>query len=365
MIARFFHGWERRLADTSRADRIVRPFEWGLDWIDADAAENSGAADDDVAPALSERARARVEGWVEGIMRDTDAFFTPEPTSDYEFNPISGRTRIPSGSNASAGTLTFPSALVTPHPSNNIVHAQWFPAERSTGHRRAVVVLPQWNSDSQGHVGLCRLLARAGVGALRISLPYHDERMPLELTRADYIVSANVARTLQICRQAVLDVRRALWWLRDQGFDRLGLLGTSLGSCLAMLTACHEPLVGSQALNHVSPFFADVVWRGLSTEHVRTGMDGHISLEQLRNLWRPISPWSYLDRARGKRTLLVYARYDLTFPVDLSRKLVDEFARRNIRVDVATLPCGHYSTGEAPFRYLDAYYLIRFLRSVL
>ena len=36
-------------------------------------------------------------------------------------------------------------------------------------------------------------------------------------------------------------------------------------------------------------------------------------------MWRPISPQSYLDRMRDTQTLLVYARYDLTFPVDLSR----------------------------------------------
>ncbi len=52
-----------------------------------------------------------------------------------------------------------------------------------------------------------------------------------------------------------MDVRRALWWLRDQGYERLGLLGTSLGSCLSLLTTCHEPLVRAQALNHVSPYF--------------------------------------------------------------------------------------------------------------
>jgi hypothetical protein len=128
-----------------------------------------------------------------------------------------------------------------------------------------------------------------------------------------------------------------------------------------MLTASHEPLVRAQALNHVSPFFADVVWRGVSTAHVREGLDGNIDLETLRELWRPISPWSYLERARGKNTLLVYAKFDLTFPVDLSVKLVDEFRRRGVNPDVAVLPCGHYSTGEAPFKFLDAYYLARFL----
>jgi dienelactone hydrolase len=288
-------------------------------------------------------------------MRDTYAFFTPAPTGDYTF------IAAPSdrASTGEGGTLRFPSALDTPHPENNIVHARFFPAADK---RRAVVVMPQWNSDAAGHIGLSQLLARVGISALRLSKPYHDLRMPPELTRADYIVSANIVRTLQVCRQAVLDARRALWWLRDQGYERLGLLGTSLGSCLSMLTAAHEPLVRAQALNHVSPFFADVVWRGVSTSHVRAGLDGHITLETLRELWRPISPWSYLDRASGKKTLLVYAKYDLTFPVDLSLLLIDEFRRRGIATEVAVLPCGHYSTGEAPFKFLDAYYLARFLR---
>ena len=205
------------------------------------------------------------------------------------------------------------------------------------------------------------------MSALRLSLPYHDQRMPPELHRADYIVSANVARTVQICRQAVLDARRAIAWLVSQGHDRIGILGTSLGSCLAMLTTAHEPLIRAQALNHVSPWFADVVWQGLSTRHVREGLEGNIDLDRLRDLWRPISPWAHLDRASRMqtKTLLVYARYDLTFPVELSERLVREYARRNIPHEVAVLPCGHYSTGMAPFKFLDAYLLTRFLRRSL
>jgi dienelactone hydrolase len=333
MIERFFHRWEQRLADVSRQERVVREFDWGLDWLpDGDWLRFDTPLE-------------IIRAWVDAIMADTDAFFTPDPTDDYEFTPATG-------------TLTFPSALATPHPENNRVQARFFPAQDK---RRAIVVMPQWNSDAGGHIGLSQLFARLGISALRLSKPYHDVRMPPELTRADYIVSANVVRTVQVCRQAVLDARRALWWLHGQGYQRLGLLGTSLGSCLSMLTASHEPLVRAQALNHVSPFFADVVWRGVSTAHVREGLDGNIDLETLRELWRPISPWSYLERARGKKTLLVYAKFDLTFPVDLSVKLVDEFRRRGVNPDVAVLPCGHYSTGEAPFKFLDAYYLARFL----
>jgi dienelactone hydrolase len=308
-----------------------------------------------------------VADWVNEVMQDTSAFFDLPPTSEYEFTEAAPSVR----KQGEAGTLRFPSAVVTPHPQNNVVVCRWFPAAGEpppgtrTGRGRAVIVMSQWNADSEGHVGLARLLARFGVSALRLSLPYHDARMPPELTRADYIVSSNVVRTVQVCRQAVLDARRAVGWLTAQGFDRIGILGTSLGSCLAMLTSAHEPCIRAQALNHVSPWFADVVWRGLSTRHVRAGLDGHIDLDRLRALWRPISPFEYLERVRDKKTLLVYARYDLTFPVDLSELLVREFRVRQLPHEVFALRCGHYSTGATPFKYVDGYVLTKFLRQNL
>ena len=348
MLSLFFHAWERRLAAATK-DRLVRPFEWGADWLTVDAHPE--------APDLA------VDRWVDEVMRDTPAFFHTPPTSEYDFTAAQPDAQR----KGEAGTLRFPSALVTPHAVNNTVIGRWFPAASDIqpvyrkGRGRAVVVLPQWNSDAEGHIGLSRLLARFGISALRLSLPYHDARMPPELTRADYIVSSNIARTVQVCRQAVLDTRRAVAWLDSLGYERIGILGTSLGSCLAMLTSAHEPRIKAQALNHVSPYFADVVWRGLSTRHVREGLNGHVDLERLRRLWRPISPFSYLERVRQTETLLVYAAYDLTFPVDLSRLLIDEFRRLGLPHETAMLPCGHYSTGSVPFKFIDGYLLTRFL----
>jgi dienelactone hydrolase len=345
MLQALFYSWERWLAERT-TDRIVRPFEWGLDWIPP----NGWAPGQPPSTVLTE--------WVSEIMRDTDGFYTPEPTSAYRLSE-----------EADGQFLTFPSAVATPHPSNNVVSCRFVPARQ--GKRRpkaAVVVLPQWNADAGGHVGLCRLLAMNGMSALRLSMPYHDRRMPPELHRADYIVSSNIARTLQVCRQAVLDARRAIWWLANEGYERIGMLGTSLGSCLSLLTTAHEPLVRAQALNHISPHFADVVWRGLSTRHVREGLDGHIDLDLLRTLWRPISPQWFLDRLQDRsalKTLLVYARYDLSFPVDLSEQLVGQFRSKAVPHELAVLPCGHYSTGKAPFKFLDGWILTRFLRSTL
>jgi Alpha/beta hydrolase domain containing 18 len=344
MLQAIFHAWERRLASVTK-DRVVRPFDWGLDWIPQNGHNPNAAATD------------LISDWVSSVMADSDSFFTPEPTTDYTLRPAQD-----------GDVLTFPSALVTPHPSNNTVYSRFFPArvrDAKTGRRAAVLVLPQWNADPGGHIGLSRLLAWNGVSALRLSLPYHDQRMPPELHRADYIVSANVVRTLQVCRQAVLDARRAIAWLASQGYDRIGILGTSLGSCLSLLTTAHEPLIRAQALNHISPYFADVVWRGLSTRHVRAGLDGHIELDLLRALWKPISPRWYLERLRDRKTLLVYARYDLTFPVDLSEDLVREFRDLGVPHEVAVLRCGHYTTGKAPFKYVDGWVLTRFLKRAL
>jgi hypothetical protein len=358
MLQAFFHAWERRLASVTK-DRVVRPFEWGLEWVP----QNGHRAD----------AAANIVGdWIAHVMADTDAFFTPAPTDEYTL-----------AKGSEGDLLTFPSAFDTPHRENNVVYARYFSARgvngasdaargvsRANRHdaergRAAVLVLPQWNADPGGHVGLCRLLAWNGISALRLTLPYHDQRMPPDLHRADYIVSANVARTVQVCRQAVLDARRAIAWLAAQGYDRIGILGTSLGSCLALLTTAHEPLIRAQALNHISPYFADVVWRGLSTQHVREGLDGHIELDLLRALWKPISPRWYLDRLRDRETLLVYARYDLTFPVDLSEDLVCAFREQRIPHEVAVLRCGHYSTGKTPFKFVDGWVLTRFLKRAL
>ena len=190
--------------------------------------------------------------------------------------------------------MRFTSAVQTPFGANNTVLARWFPAAG----KRAVVVLPQWNSDAEGHIGLCRIFQRLGIASLRLSLPYHDARKPAETERADYAVSANIGRTIDAARQAVLDVRCCLDWLQTQGYDRLGIVGTSLGSCYAFITAAHDARLRVCAFNHASTYFADVVWTGQSTRHVRAGVDSKLDLEQLRRAWLAISPMSYFDEYR-------------------------------------------------------------------
>jgi len=226
-------------------------------------------------------------------------------------------------------------------------------------------LLPHWNSDGIAYTGLCRVLNLLGIAVLRLSLPYHDIRMPADTRRADYAVSANIGRTLDACRQAVIDVRCCLDWLELQGYSRLGILGTSLGSCYAFLATAHDSRIRVAAFNHAATYVADVVWHGQSTRHIRRGLEPHIDLERLRALWSGISPISYFQQfARWrKKSLIIYAKYDLTFLPEFSRHAVEEFQRYALDHKVVVLPCGHYTTGEKPYKYMDGWQLASFLRT--
>jgi pimeloyl-ACP methyl ester carboxylesterase len=260
-----------------------------------------------------------------------------------------------------ADFLRFTSPVQTPYPENNLANARWFPSRG----RRAVVLLPHWNSDALAYSSLCRVLNLLGIAVLRLSMPYHDVRRPAGVHRADYAVSANIGRSLDASRQGVIDVRCCLDWLEQQGYSRFGVVGTSLGSCYAFLAAAHDPRVRVAAFNHASTYVADVVWHGQSTRHIREGLESQIDLERLRGLWSAVSPMSYFPQfARWpKKSLIIYARYDLTFLPELSEQVVREFARYDLDHKVVALPCGHYTTGESPFKYMDGWQLATFFRT--
>src|ERR1700752_4538828 len=148
-----------------------------------------------------------------------------------------------------------------------------------------------------------------GIAVLRLSMPHHDIRRPAEIYRADYAVSANIGRTLDAVRQGVADTRCCLDWLESQGYNRLGIVGTSLGSCYAFIAAAHDARIRVAAFNHASTYVADVVWHGQSTRHIRQGVEQHIDLEELRNAWLAISPMSYFNQFSRwpRKSLIVYA----------------------------------------------------------
>jgi hypothetical protein len=334
VLSRLFFLWEQSLSrrDTNRK---VRAFEWGLEFVPGGP------------PA--ENPKLYLLNFARSIAADSDAYHSYHPVKDWHLEDRH---------------LTFSSPLQTIYPNNNTVHAQYFPTD-SKG--RVVLVLPQWNSDANGHMKLCHMLNFFGLSALRLSLPYHDHRMPEDLVRADYMLSPNLGRTLQAVRQAVIDSRAALDWLESLGYTKFAILGTSLGSCVALITMAHDSRLGLSVQNHVSPYFADVVWKGISTRHVRMGLEGNISLEELRKIWMPISPKAYMKKlaGTGKRSLLVHALYDFSFPHPLSQEVLQDYITHQLPHSTLGLRCGHYTSGVFPFNIFLGYAMCSYIRKSL
>jgi hypothetical protein len=205
-------------------------------------------------------------------------------------------------------------------------------------------------------VNICRWLNRMGITALRLSMPYHDRRMIPGHERADYLVGPNIGLTLQANLQAVVDVRRCLLWLAQQGYGKLGLVGTSIGSAVGFVTMAHDPLVHASVFLHVSTYFADVVRTGMNTSHVWEGLRAHVGGDELRRFWSPISPFPYVSRMRGgtQKMLMVSGLYDQTFRPELSAEIIREVRREGIESEALLMPCGHYSLELPPFSYTAA-----------
>jgi len=333
---------------TTDDNRRVQPFHWGLEHI------GGSTADGDPGEFVRRYAKQAIA--------ESDSWFAATPASDYQLD--------------SENVLTFSSPLESPWPENNTVHAQYFPARRSllwrsrghgAGRGPAVLVLPNWNAKWQGQNGLCRWLQRAGITTLKMSMPYHDRRMAKGHERADQICGPNIGLTLQANRQAVQDARRCLRWLELEGYTKLGILGTSLGSSVGSLTLMHDDAVRAGGFFHVSTYYADVVSQGMTTNHVWEGLRKHITVDELRDYWAPISPMPYVERGMGagRDCFLVYGQYDPTMLPELTHQMLDSLHRYVTQPRTLELHCGHYSLELFPFSYVAGYRMLKFFLDVL
>ena len=104
VLSGVFHAWERRLAAVS-TDRIVRPFEWGLEWIDAGATASAARRQ----PAdISSSGRIR---W----SRSSEQFFALAPVQRLHARRrvavVSERRRTPHRENNTVQRAVFPGPL--------------------------------------------------------------------------------------------------------------------------------------------------------------------------------------------------------------------------------------------------------------
>jgi hypothetical protein len=304
---------ERRLASERRPVKFAGAASVGLDYFD------------------SERAADDLPGLLAGVsaaLRDADAYFAGGPS------PIFRRQ---------GSLLAFDSPSAGDGP-NSIARAQIYDCGRR---RRAVVLLPYWNATREACRPFGTLLARCGVTCVQLSLPYHDERQTIGVGFARELACENLGLTLRSNRQAVLDARACLTWLEQEGYRRIGIVGVSIGASIASIVAALDARVRAAALLLMADDFADAVWTGSATRHVRASLEQRFTGDEVRAAWSVISPAAHAARlsARLDRLLIVSGELDTVFRPELTRNYVERLRRLGLHPTWVRYGCGHYTLG--------------------
>jgi hypothetical protein len=263
------------------------------------------------------------------------------------------------------GVITFRSRGFTPHACNRTVYL----AYRPQGDRGPMTLaVPAWNTQRWRFKPLLPTIRQLGFGGASVSLPYQDERMPEAWTYAHGLVSADIGLTLRGMQQAVLDTMDSISVLQQLGHERIVLTGISIGSGILNLVDAHDPRPFGVICVLCGDNFAQCVWNGMSTRHVRKTLDGNIEFDALDRLWKPISAESYVHRLavrpRPLREMLT-SRYDYTFPPENGRRLRALFDGQNVAHGWTEMGCGHYTLSRPPFSIRFLLWLKNHLRTAM
>lgn len=213
--------------------------------------------------------------------------------------------------------VTFPSPIKTEIEENNTVPGMYFqPA--GPGPFPGVVVLHILGGSFELSQTVANSLARKGVAALFIKMPYYGERRRPGHPRR--MMSKQVPETVEGMTQAALDIRRAVAWLRARpeiDDDDLGITGISLGGLMSTIGAAAEPRIRKAGIQLAGGNLAIAFWDNprpesseLRDEYIRTGGSRDSFIKALV----PIEPTTYGHLLRDRHILMLAARKDEIFP---------------------------------------------------
>src|SRR5262245_26209450 len=226
--------------------------------------------------------------------------------------------------------LTFPSPVKTDIAENNTVYAEYF-VPKTTGKFPAVIVL----DIMQGNQFIARAeamwLAQHGVAAMVVLLPhYNQRRAPGSKVR---LVSTDIVRTLNGIRQAVLDCRCAIAWLAGRpevDAEKLGMVGTSLGSFLSALTSANEPRIKNVCMVLGGGGLVDAYYDHPKAKPVTEWIDLVGGKNLVKKLIAPVDPITYAKQLKGKNLLMIAAKNDEIVPPQAATALWEATGKQRI-----------------------------------
>jgi dienelactone hydrolase len=236
--------------------------------------------------------------------------------------------------------LTFPSPVESKHAENNTVHAEYYRPE-GTGPFPAVIVLDITGGDQSLSRNLATYFGQHRVGALFVQMAYYGPRRPPGSSLR--LMSPDLRHTLAAVRQTVLDLRCAAAWLEarpEVDRKRLGIVGTSLGSFMAALTAEMEPRLNRTVLLLGGGGFVDGYWDHPQAMPYRKAFEAlGGTKQQVKDLLAPLDPLTWAGNLKDRRLLMIAAKNDEIVPP----RMADALWQASGKQEILWYDSGHYS----------------------
>src|SRR5262249_30725751 len=135
-------------------------------------------------------------------------------------------------------------------------------------------------------------------------------------------------------RQTVLDIRCAAAWMEarpEVDPKKLGILGTSLGSFVAALSAEMEPRLGRAVVLLGGGSLVDAYWDDSRVELLRKGYETlGGKKESLQKLIAPADPITCAENLKGRKLLMIAAKRDEIVPPKAATALWEASGKQKI-----------------------------------
>jgi dienelactone hydrolase len=219
----------------------------------------------------------------------------------------------------------------SPTPENNTVYAEYY-RPSGDGPFPCVIILDVTAGNQMLSRHMSAYLAYHRVAGLFVQMAYYGPRRPAGSRLR--LLSPSIPHTVAAVTQTVLDLRVATAWMasrREIDPNRLGILGTSLGSFLSALTGEMEPRLGRVAVLLGGGGFVDAYYdhpQAASLRKLFEAVGG--TREQVKKLIAPIDPLTCAANLKSRKLLIVAASRDDIVPPQMARWLWEASGKQKI-----------------------------------
>jgi hypothetical protein len=208
---------------------------------------------------------------------------------------------------------------------NDTVRGYWYSPLKGDV-RASMVFLHAWKTTTLRSIqGLAGAAVERGCEVYIPAQPYHAWRRPRLTYSGMPFLSPDLDRTLKAMRQAVLDVRALIAWVRQREAGPLILAGVDLGGLVAALTATLQEGIDGLVIIAAHEQLSDMLWdgradRGRFREALcRAGVDK----DQVDEAWSVLDPTWRPPKVAPDKVLVVAGRFDNVCTPEGMKKLVE------------------------------------------